>query len=608
MSLVGSGGRIGEARARADLSSGSLGVFAMAQGPNEFLDFNGAEANANLTETVFLHVSPTITGNFTASLRISATGSISGEDVNFRAQSGSIVQIQVHHRDFLGRNRLVAAFERALSDAPFIDTVAIPIVRGNFADPANPFFTVSTSLIIGQSGPVLNATADFFGTATLALTLPEGVTFTSESGIFLTAAPSGGHAPTANAGPDQTVAEGTGVTLDGTSSFDPDGSALSYQWTQVAGVTVTLSNATAAMPGFTAPAVNPGGAALTFQLVVNDGSADSAPAMVNVTVQNVNHAPSADAGSDQVVSEGSPVTLDGSASFDPDGENLTYIWTRTGGPQVALTGDTTAHPSFTAPAVGPTGALLTFALTVSDGLATATDTVNVWVENVNHPPSANAGADQARDEGALVSLDGTASSDPDGDRLAYAWTQSSGPAVTLSDAASATPTFVAPPVTARGAILVFRLLVSDALGGSASDEVSVLVQNVNDPPACQRAQATPSLLWPPNHKLVPVAITGVTDPNGGRVTTRITAVTQDEPVKGLGDGDTSPDAVLQGSSVLLRAERSGAGNGRLYRLQFMASDEDGGTCTGSVDVQVPKSLKQAVPVMDSGQLYDSTRQ
>ena len=169
------------------------------------------------------------------------------------------------------------------------------------------------------------------------------------------------------------------------------------------------------------------------------------------------------------------------------------------------------------------------------------------------------------------------------------------------------PTFVAPAVTAAGATLVFRLVVSDGAGGSAGDEVSVLVQNVNAPPVCGRAQASPALLWPPNHTLMPVTITGVTDPDSARVTTRITAVTQDEPVNGLGDGDTSPDAVLQGSTALLRAERSGAGNGRVYRLHFTASDGDGGTCTGSVDVQVPKSLKPAVPVLDSGQLYDSTQ-
>jgi len=299
--------------------------------------------------------------------------------------------------------------------------------------------------------------------------------------------------------------------------------------------------------------------------------------------------------------------VDGSASFDPDNDRLSYAWMQIGGPPVALTGATTAQPSFTAPLVGPTGTVLTFALTVSDGLASATDTVDIRIENVNHQPIANAGPDQTRNEGTPVTLDGTVSSDPDGDALTYAWIQVNGPSVTLSGATGATPTFVAPAVNGGGATLVFRLTVSDGLGGSASDEVSIFVQNVNDPPACERAQAQPRVLWPPDHKLVPVTVTGVSDPEGNRVHFTITGVTQDEPVNGLGDGDTAPDAVLRGATALLRAERSGTGNGRVYRIEFRATDDVGGTCTGSVNVQVPRSLKPGVLVLDDGQLYDSTR-
>src|SRR5690606_512735 len=138
--------------------------------------------------------------------------------------------------------------------------------------------------------------------------------------------------PTANAGADQVVNEGASVQLDGSSSSDPDGSALAYRWTQIAGPMVALDESDPARPAFTAPLVVSEGTTLTFELVVNDGTFDSAADSVNISVKNLNRAPVADAGSDQLVSEGSSVTLDASASFDPDAEPLTHEWAQIGGP------------------------------------------------------------------------------------------------------------------------------------------------------------------------------------------------------------------------------------------------------------------------------------
>jgi hypothetical protein len=154
--------------------------------------------------------------------------------------------------------------------------------------------------------------------------------------------------------------------------------------------------------------------------------------------------------------------------------------------------------------------------------------------------------------------------------------------------------------------LTFQLVVDDGLASSDPDEVVVTVQNINDPPRCDLAQAAPGLLWPPNHGLVPVTVVGVTDPDNDRVTMTITAVTQDEPVNYRGAGDTSPDAILQGNQVLLRAERSGTGNGRVYRIYFTSDDGRliGGVCKGAVTVEVPLSL--ATRAIDDGQLYDAT--
>jgi surface protein len=92
------------------------------------------------------------------------------------------------------------------------------------------------------------------------------------------------NAPTANAGPDQTVAAGATVTLDGTSSSDADSNSLTYAWTQTSGTTVTLSSSTASQPTFTAPTAA-STTTLIFSLVVTDSIGDASSAdTVTITV------------------------------------------------------------------------------------------------------------------------------------------------------------------------------------------------------------------------------------------------------------------------------------------------------------------------------------
>ncbi|ALA58235.1 PKD domain-containing protein [Nitrospira moscoviensis] len=409
--------------------------------------------------------------------------------------------------------------------------------------------------------------------------------------------------PIANAGPDQSVPEGTLVTLDGSGSM---GGSLTYQWTQVAGPPVSLGSPTTAHPTFPAPHVPAAGATVTLQLIVCEGTSSncSDPDAVNVHITNVNQPPVSQAGPDQTVQEGSPVQLDGSASFDPDIEPLTYTWLQLFGPPVTLANPLTATPSFTAPSVGTSGTQVDFELIVTDphGL-NHSDYVSIFVTNVNQVPTANAGPDQTKNEQTLVTLDGSASHDPDLDPLSYNWVQTGGPLVVVTGANTVNPTFTAPDVGAGGALLTFQLTVHDGHAASAPDTVQVAVVNVNDPPVCSLAHASPSLLWPPNHTMSQISIQGVTDPNNHSLTITYTAVTQDEPVNGVGDGDTSPDAVVAGNSILLRAERAGTGNGRVYVVHFTATDTEGAHCSGTVRVSVPHSKKD--PAVEGSQLYNS---
>ena len=151
------------------------------------------------------------------------------------------------------------------------------------------------------------------------------------------------------------------------------------------------------------------------------------------------------------------------------------------------------------------------------------------------------------------------------------------------------------------------LFLSDSDLRARGIEIAVDVV-VNNPPDCSGVSASQSTLWPPNHKYRRVSLGGASDPDGDALTLKVTGVTQDEPVRGLGDGETSPDARAAGTSdkVLLRAERSGKGDGRLYRITYEVSDGNGGSCSGTVTVGVPKDMgKRSVPVDSAPPSFDS---
>lgn len=296
--------------------------------------------------------------------------------------------------------------------------------------------------------------------------------------IFLTACGGSGgssetanQSPSANAGIDQTVDENSLVTLNGSGS-DPDGTIASFNWKQLSGTQVILSNATAASSSFTAPDIKPD-EILSFELTVTDNSGATATDTVDVTVLNINQLPIADAGTDQTIDENLTVTLNGSGT-DTDGTIESFSWKQLSGTSVSLSDAAIVNPSFTAPDIKP-DEILSFELTVTDDSGdTAIDTVDISVTHINQLPQANAGDDQSVAENSIVTLNGSGS-DIDGTIEAFSWEQLSGSSVTLSDSLISNPNFTAPDITTEE-ILSFRLTVTDDEGATNTDIVEITVE------------------------------------------------------------------------------------------------------------------------------------
>jgi hypothetical protein len=190
-----------------------------------------------------------------------------------------------------------------------------------------------------------------------------------------------------------------------------------------------------------------------------------------------NSAPVANAGANQSVDEQTTVTLNGSASSDPDGDTLGYSWTQTAGVTVTLADAFSVQASFDSPDVGiGSSTSLTFQLRVTDGNGGVnTTSVDVTVNGItNTDPVVDAGNDQAAAEGSMVSLTGSATDGDIGDALSYSWTQVSGTSVSIINGDQAAATFEAPLVGAAPETLTFELAVNDG-STTATDLIAITV-------------------------------------------------------------------------------------------------------------------------------------
>ena len=288
----------------------------------------------------------------------------------------------------------------------------------------------------------------------------------------------------------QEAKEGDEIVLDGKDSSDPNGDPLTYFWKQTSGFLdgFDIINPTDSVAHFKVPEDLTKDTTFEFELDVKDNFGGISTESVSIDATS-NTAPIADAGGNLQAIRGEQVTLDGSASHDPDptGKIISYLW-KSGEDNGGVSGLSLQNANqpvavLSVPLVRD-DTTFEFTLTVTDDEgAAAEDTVKVKVKG-NSKPVADAGRSKTAEIGEQVTLDGIGShdGDPNGQIVAYHWEQTSGSHHTsLNSANSATASFTAPAVE-DDTTFEFTLTVTDDEGAAAEDTVEVEVEAPSPPP------------------------------------------------------------------------------------------------------------------------------
>ncbi len=467
-------------------------------------------------------------------------------------------------------------------------TITLPVstvtLNGSATDPDGTIATYQWTKIAGPTQFTITTSNTAVSTVT---GLVQGVyrfelTATDNSGaadkdtVQVTVNAAVNQVPVANAGADQTITLPVStVTLNG-SATDPDGTIATYQWTKIAGptqFTITTSNAAVTTVTGLVQGV------YRFELTATDNSGAADKDTVQVTVNAaLNQLPSANAGTDQVITlPVNSVTLNGSGS-DPDGSITNYLWSKIAGPaQYTITSPANASTGVTSLVQG----VYRFELTVTDNSgATDKDTVQITVNAyVNQAPVANAGVDQSIVlPVSTVTLNGSGS-DPDGNISGYQWVKIAGPAQYSITAASSASTGVTSLVQG---VYRFELTVTDNSGATDKDTVQVTVNaSLNQLPSAN-AGADQTITLPVNS----VTLNGTgSDPDGSIATYQWSKLSGP-----LQFTITSSSSASTGVTGLVQG---------VYRFELTVTDNSGGAAKDTVQVTVNSNVNQA-PVANAG--------
>ncbi len=183
-----------------------------------------------------------------------------------------------------------------------------------------------------------------------------------------------------------------------------------------------------------------------------------------------------------------------------------------------------------------------------------------------------------------VVVDGSCSSDPDGDPLDYQWSSAT---CTFDDATESSPMASCPL-----GVNTVTLVVTDPFGAMSTPFDALITVEDTTPPALS-VSMSPDTLWPPNHKLTP-ATANITAADACDVSPAVSLLSavSNEPDNAVGDGNTvndiqAADIGTDDRDLLLRAERQGSGNGRIYTITYQAEDASGNSGQQDATVTVP---------------------
>ncbi|WP_165806698.1 PKD domain-containing protein [Chitinophaga parva] len=497
----------------------------------------------------------------------------------------------------------VGAFEVNASSVPAVPiakagndmSITLPAsavtLNGSGSTPA-PGSTIASYAWAKVSGPAVGTIASpaaaqtqvtgltTAGTYIYKLTVTDKNGKTALDSVTVTVLAAANIPPVANAGTAQTITLPTSsVTVDGSKSTDTDGQIVTWLWQQTSGpagaVIATPAAKTTQVTGLLQ-------GAYTFSLIVTDDKGAKDTATVSITVNAAaNVPPTANAGPAQAITlPANSVTVDGSGSTDPDGQIVTWLWQKVSGPA----GGVIATPGSQATAISQLAqGVYVFSLTVTDNKgATNTATVHVTVNPAgNVPPTANAGSAQTITLPTnTVTVDGSKSTDTDGQIVTWLWQKVSGP----SDVVISTPGQQSTQITGlQQGTYVFALTVTDDKGGSDVATVNITVNAVPNVPPTANAGTAQTITLPTSSVTLNGA--GSTDTDGTIVTWQWqqTSGPAGAVIATPGQASTQVTALQQGT----------------YTFSLTVTDNSGASATATVTVTV-NAAPNVPPTADAG--------